>query len=73
MAAFGWLIPALPWKLIGLVWGYNLIWMVVLDLVKLALYRLMEGRESKGVFAEHLQTPLQHINQSVQTASGVVG
>ena len=71
MAGFGWLIPALPWWLIGGVWGYNLLWMVVLDLVKLALYRLMEGREFRGVFADHLQAHLRHANQPVQTSPGV--
>ena len=73
MAAFGWLIPVLPWWLIGAVWVYNLVWLVVLDLVKLALYRLMEGRESRGVFADHLQAHLQHANQSVQPVPGVAG
>jgi H+-transporting ATPase len=57
------LIPTLPWWLIGGVWIYNLAWMVVPDLVKLALYRLMEGREFRGVFADHLQAHLRHVNQ----------
>jgi len=38
MVGFGWFVPALPWTVIGLVWLYMLIWMVVLDLIKLALY-----------------------------------
>ena len=36
MCGFGWLVPALDWSIIGWVWVYNLVWMVVLDLVKLA-------------------------------------
>jgi H+-transporting ATPase len=71
MAGFGWLIPALPGWLIGGVWGYNLLWMVMLDLVKLALYRLMAGREFRGVFADHLQAHLRHVNQPAQTLPGV--
>ena len=39
MCGFGWFVTALPWTIIGLVWIYMLIWMIVLDLVKLALYR----------------------------------
>ena len=73
MAAFGWLIPILSWWLIGAVWVYNLVWLVVLDLVKLALYRLMKGRESRGVFADHLQAHLRHVNQPVQAVPEVVG
>ncbi len=38
MCGFGWFVTALPWVLIGLVWIYLLVWMVVLDGVKLALY-----------------------------------
>jgi H+-transporting ATPase len=44
MCGFGWLVPALPWRIIGWVWVYNLVWMVALDVVKLALYRIVEGR-----------------------------
>ena len=39
MCGFGWFVTALPWAVIGLVWIYMLVWMFVLDLVKLALYR----------------------------------
>ncbi len=38
MVGFGWFVSALPWTVIGLVWIYMLIWMVALDLIKLALY-----------------------------------
>ncbi len=46
MCGFGWFVTALPWPLIGLVWLYMLIWMIVLDVVKLALYRRL--RQSAG-------------------------
>ncbi|MCP5426539.1 MAG: plasma-membrane proton-efflux P-type ATPase [Gammaproteobacteria bacterium] len=44
MCAFGWLAPTLPWHLIGWVWVYNLLWMVVQDGAKWATYRLIEHR-----------------------------
>lgn len=39
MCGFGWLVPDLSWKLIGYIWIYNLVWMFILDFVKLALYK----------------------------------
>ncbi len=39
ICGFGWFVPALPWTIICLVWSYMLVWMIVLDLVKLVLYR----------------------------------
>jgi H+-transporting ATPase len=31
MCSQGWLVPSLPWSVIGFVWGYNLVWMIVQD------------------------------------------
>jgi H+-transporting ATPase len=42
LAGFGLIIPRLPWPLIGLVWLYNLLWMGILDFVKVFLYRSMD-------------------------------
>ena len=39
----GTVVPALPWNIIGWVWVYNIAWMFVLDLVKIALYRVLNG------------------------------
>jgi len=39
MCGFGWFVTALPWTVIGLTWLYMLAWVVVLDQVKLALFR----------------------------------
>jgi H+-transporting ATPase len=39
MCGFGWFVTAIPWTIIALVWLYMLVWMFVLDQVKLALYR----------------------------------
>ena len=39
MCGLGWFVTALPWTLIGLIWAYMLAWTVILDFVKLAIYR----------------------------------
>jgi H+-transporting ATPase len=38
MCGFGWFVTALPWNIIGFIWIYMLVWMLVLDLLKLGLY-----------------------------------
>jgi len=42
----GWLVPALPWGIIGLVWAYNIVWMIVQDVVKLGLYGIIDPDRS---------------------------
>ena len=44
----GTVVPALPWTIIGWVWVYNIAWMFVLDLVKIALYRVLNGWNLHG-------------------------
>ena len=45
ICAYGFdLMPPLPWKWIGLVWAYNLAWMIGLDIFKVQLYRMLEAR-----------------------------
>ncbi|MBC2593683.1 plasma-membrane proton-efflux P-type ATPase [Ruficoccus amylovorans] len=45
ICAFGLgLMPPLPWKWIGLVWLYNLAWMIGLDIFKVQLHRMIEAR-----------------------------
>jgi H+-transporting ATPase len=41
MCGFGWFVTALPWTLIGLVWIYMLVWVILLDRIKLAIYSHM--------------------------------
>jgi H+-transporting ATPase len=41
MCGFGWFVTALPWNIIGLVWIYMLVWVLILDMIKLALYSHM--------------------------------
>ena len=57
MCGFGWLVPAIPWPLIGLVWAYMIVWVFVLDLAKLCTYRLVEH------CAQHQQKFLNIANQ----------
>src|SRR5437867_4043239 len=42
MCSQGWLVPPLPWTIIGFVWAYNLVWMIVQDIVKLAIYVMLD-------------------------------
>jgi H+-transporting ATPase len=44
LCAYGVLVPALPWPMIGLVWAYVLVWMVVLDVVKLGYFGVADRR-----------------------------
>ena len=46
MCAYGILVPRLPWPLIGMVWLYVLVWMIVLDGVKLLYLRIEAQRET---------------------------
>ena len=57
MTGFGWLVPALAWKVVGLVWVYNVVWMVIQDGIKLGVYRLIENR------SRHHRNFLKTINQ----------
>ncbi len=60
MAGFGWLMPAIPWTVVGLVWAYNLIWMVAADFSKLGIHRLLNSR------ALHQSRFLRVMNASLQ-------
>jgi H+-transporting ATPase len=63
MCALGILVPALPWAMIGLVWTYVLAWMVVMDLVKLAYYRMIEQRAAApSRINQHLGPVVPHNN-----------
>jgi H+-transporting ATPase len=55
MVGFGWFVPAIPWTVIGLVWLYLLIWMIALDLVKIALYRRLRRESSRPRWYERVQ------------------
>jgi H+-transporting ATPase len=61
MTGCGWLVPALPWKLIGLVYAYNAVWMIGMDIIKLGIYRLLENR------ADHKRRFLDLLNRSLHS------
>ncbi|MDA3887215.1 MAG: plasma-membrane proton-efflux P-type ATPase [Allgaiera sp.] len=44
MTGFGWLMPAVGWGAIALIWVYNLAWMVVIDFAKLGADHLLAHR-----------------------------
>ncbi|MCK5697760.1 MAG: plasma-membrane proton-efflux P-type ATPase [Gammaproteobacteria bacterium] len=57
MCGFGWFVAAIPWTIIGLVWIYMLVWMVILDVIKLALYsRLKTGSDHPKWYTHFLQS-----------------
>ncbi len=58
MCGQGWLVPSLPWGIIGFVWGYNLVWMIAQDIVKLGLYGVLDpGRSWKSSLFQPLRVP----------------
>jgi H+-transporting ATPase len=46
MCGFGWLVPPLPWWLIGYLWVYIIIWMIIQDIFKIGLHAMIANRES---------------------------
>src|SRR5947199_7519235 len=58
MCSEGWLVPAWAWRIIGFVWGYNLVWMIAQDIVKLGLYGVLDpGRSWKSSLFQPLRVP----------------
>ena len=47
MCGLGWLVPSIPWTLIGWVWLYNLAWLFVLGAARLATEALLAGRTAR--------------------------
>lgn len=47
LAGLGWMVPQLSWTWIGLVWAYNLIWMLALDVVKRIVYKVLNRRRAR--------------------------
>ena len=67
MCSQGWLVPPLPWEIIGFVWGYNLVWMIVQDIVKLGLYRILDPAHlwERWLF-ESLRVPVNGTRKAVR-------
>jgi H+-transporting ATPase len=59
IVGFGFIVVAIPWKYVGIVWGYALVWAFIGDWVKLHVYHLLElsGRHHRS-FLDRIQAPL---------------
>jgi len=60
MCGFGWLVPPIPWTLIGWVWLYNIAWMFVLGGVRLLSERFAAYRTTRQEKSMHI------VNQSLR-------
>jgi len=61
LCRYGWLdlVEGISWQLIGLVWVYNLIWMLALDVVKLCIYQFLSHRHpAQSMFLGNMTHPL---------------
>jgi len=58
MAAFGRLVTPISWGLIGFIWLYNLVWLFVIGLLKIAIYRQFDRQETGQVTWETWFRPL---------------
>ena len=54
MAARGWLVPAISWRLIGFIWVYNLVWLFIEDIVKLLIHRRIDRRSAGLLYWQRL-------------------
>ncbi|MFO1210068.1 MAG: plasma-membrane proton-efflux P-type ATPase [Amaricoccus sp.] len=60
MCGFGWLVPAIPWKLVAAIWVYDLVWMLLLGGVRLAADRLIEHRTAGRIRSGTMVTQPLH-------------
>jgi H+-transporting ATPase len=64
MCSQGWLVLALLWKIIGFVWAYNLVWMILQDVVKLGVYGVLDpARLWKRSFFQPLRVSTTRLSQ----------
>lgn len=63
MAGFGLLMPAISWSIIGLIWAYNIIWMIIEDVAKRAVYYYIYEYRYKGKHFAKVNQPL-HIHST---------
>jgi H+-transporting ATPase len=67
MCSQGWLVPPLPWRIIGFVWAYNLAWMIVQDIVKLGIYGILDpARLWKRSLFQPLRVPMTRRPEAVR-------
>jgi len=59
IVGFGFIVVAIPWKYVGIVWGYALVWAFIGDWVKLQAYHLLRlsGKHHRS-FLDRIQAPL---------------
>jgi H+-transporting ATPase len=64
IVGFGFLVEAIPWSYVGLVWGYCLIWVFLEDWAKLHVYHhlALTGKRHR-LFLERVQEPLHPYNR----------
>ncbi len=61
IVGFGILVSAIPWSLVGLVWGYCIIWFFVEDWAKIQIYRHLDMGGGRHVqFLSRLKGNLGH-------------
>jgi len=61
LVAFGWFVPKIGWKLIGFIWIYSLMWMVLLSFVRVIFEKVMNRKLSKfHQFFKIINKSLQH-------------
>ena len=67
MCSQGWLVRVLSWEIIGLVWAYNIGWMIAQDVVKLGLYCILDPAHSwKRSLFEPLRVPVTNTQKAVR-------
>jgi H+-transporting ATPase len=54
MCGFGWLMPRIPWALIGWVLVYSIAWMFILGGVRLLTERFVSYRTARHIRSVHL-------------------
>ena len=72
MCGLGWFVPAIPWIVIGMVWVYMLIWMIALDVVKLALYRRLSRSSGRPHWYQRFlraQHPARQVSRNAEVVT----
>jgi H+-transporting ATPase len=54
MCGYGWLVPQIPWPVIGWVWVYNIAWMFVLGAVRLIAEKFATYRTARQARSVHI-------------------
>jgi H+-transporting ATPase len=59
IVGFGWLVAPIPWKYVGFIWLYCLIWVLIEDWAKLHVYHHLELSGKRHLkFLERIKEPL---------------